>query len=79
MHDHDTIDAIAKAIGAGMNGRSPNSTDRDFAERFLHAQRAFAKIQEQQSSTLGTIDTSRSTPSANRHVTDAKGGSAKHQ
>ena len=43
--DKETIESLAKAIGAGMNGRAPNSDDRDFAARFLHAYRALMTLE----------------------------------
>jgi len=45
MTDQEMIQAMANAMGKGMNGRSANDTDRDFAARFLHAYRALMAIQ----------------------------------
>lgn len=46
MSDQEVIDAIAKTVAAARNS-GPNSNDRDFATKFLHAYRAMLALQKQ--------------------------------
>src|SRR5262249_22129350 len=49
MTDQQMIEAIAKAIAATRGrGVEPNSSDRDFAEKFLAAYRAAWKLEQEQ-------------------------------
>ena len=48
MSDQGMIEVIAAAL-AIEHGGAPNSTDRDFAKRFLRAHRALVAIERDQS------------------------------